>query len=154
MLISCGLLLYRFHENNLQVFLAHPGGPFFAQKDAGSWTIPKGLVEPGEDWLLAAKREFAEEIGIDLPTDGPYLALGPIKQKGGKMVYAWAAEADFEIETVKSNTFPMQWPPRSGQWIQVPEIDRAGWFALAEAQEKILAAQWALVEELVTKLVS
>ncbi len=148
MLISCGLLIYRFREKNLQVFLAHPGGPFFANKDAGAWTIPKGLVEEGEDRLVAAKREFAEEIGLEPPTDGPYLPLGPIKQKGGKMVYAWAAVADFEIEVVKSNTFPMQWPPKSGKWIQCPEVDRAGWFSLAEAQEKILAAQWALVEEL------
>ncbi len=151
MLISCGLLMYRFREGNVQVFLAHPGGPFFANKDAGMWTIPKGLVEEGEDKLLAAKREFAEEIGLAVPTDGPFLPLGPIKQKGGKLVYAWAAEADFEVKEVKSNTFPVQWPPKSGQWIRFPEVDRAEWFSLEEAKVKILAAQWALVEEMMGK---
>ncbi len=152
MLISCGLLLYRRRAGNLEVLLAHPGGPYFANRDAGIWGIPKGLVEAGEDRLLAARREFEEEIGLAPPTDGPFLPLGPIKQKGGKIVYAWAAEADFEPGALKSNTFKMQWPPRSGQWIQCPEIDRAEWFSLAEAQEKILAAQWALVEELVKVL--
>ena len=152
MLISCGLLLYRFREGNLQVFLAHPGGPFFVNKNAGMWTIPKGLVEEGEDKLLAAKREFTEEIGLAPPTDGPFLPLAPIQQKGGKLVYAWAAEADFEIKEVKSNTFPLQWPPKSGQWIQFPEVDRAEWFSLEAAKAKILAAQWALVEELREKL--
>lgn len=130
------------------MFLAHPGGPFFAHKDAGAWTIPKGLVEEGEDRLLAAKREFEEEIGRMPPANGPYLPLGPIKQKGGKLVYAWAVEADFEIGEIKSNTFPLQWPPKSGKWIQCPEVDRAGWFSMAAAQEKILAAQWPLMEEL------
>ncbi len=151
MLISCGLLLYRIRNKQPEIFLAHPGGPFFMHKDAGSWTIPKGLVEEGEDKLLAARREFTEEIGLPLPTAGPFLPLGPIKQKGGKIVYAWAAEADFDVAEVKSLTFPMQWPPKSGQWIQVPEVDRAAWFSLTEAQEKILPAQWALVEELAEK---
>ena len=152
MLISCGLLLYRFRDEQIEVFLAHPGGPFFAHRDTGIWGIPKGLVEEGEDWLLAARREFEEEIGLVPPTNGPFMSLGPIKQKGGKMVYAWAAEADFEIKEVRSNTFPLQWPYKSGKWIQCPEVDRAGWFPLAEAQEKMLAAQWALVEELIKKV--
>ncbi len=147
MLISCGLLLYRLREGNLEVFLAHPGGPFFASKDAGIWGIPKGLLEEGEDWLVAAKREFQEEIGLELPSDGLFLPLSPIKQKGGKMVYAWASEANFEIGEIKSNTFSMQWPPKSGKWISCPEVDRAEWFSLEKAKEKVLAAQWALVEE-------
>ncbi len=151
MLISCGLLLYRLREENLEVFLCHPGGPFFADRDAGIWGIPKGLVEEGEDRLVAAKREFEEEIGLAVPTNGPFLPLSPIKQKGNKMVYAWAAEADFEIEEVNSNTFPIQWPPKSGKWVRFPEVDCAEWFSLAAAQEKILAAQWALVEELKEK---
>ena len=143
---SAGLLLYRRFRGPIEVFLVHPGGPFWAKKDAGSWSIPKGEIEPGEDALEAAKREFQEETG-HTPV-GTFQPLDPIRQKGGKIVYAWAAQCDLDSSAVKSNTFSMEWPPRSGKMQEFPEIDRAGWFEIAEARHKILKGQLGLLEQL------
>jgi len=143
---SAGLLLYRRSNGLLEVFLVHPGGPFWAKKDAGSWSIPKGEIEAGEDLLEAAKREFQEETGL-VPV-GTFQPLEPIRQKGGKIVHAWAAECDLDSATIKSNTFSMEWPPRSGKMQEFPEIDRAGWFEIGVAKRKILKSQLALLEQL------
>ena len=142
---SAGILLYRFHQREWQVLLVHPGGPFWAKKDAGAWSIPKGEFEPGEEPLIAAKRELQEETGIVVT--GDCLALTPVKQKSGKIVYAWAAAGDVDPAAIQSNTFEMEWPPKSGKTTTFPEIDRAGWFTLAQAQEKILPAQLPLLAE-------
>lgn len=144
--ISAGLLMYRIRESALQVLLAHPGGPLFKNKDDDAWSIPKGEIEPGENLLAAAQREFEEETGVK--PNGPFIALAPIKQKGGKIVHAWAFEGDCDPQAIRSNLFTMEWPPRSGQQAEFPEIDRAEFFGLATAQQKIKAAQWALIEEL------
>jgi predicted NUDIX family NTP pyrophosphohydrolase len=138
--------MYRIHDGKLQVLLAHPGGPFFTNKDEGAWTIPKGEAEPGEDLLETAKREFEEETGVT-PT-GPFTALRPVKQKGGKIVHAWAFLGNCEPSTIVSNTFKMQWPPRSGRLMAFPEIDRADFFDVAVARRKIKAGQEGLIEEL------
>ena len=137
--VSAGLLVYRRRGGEIEVLLVHPGGPFFRNKDEGSWSIPKGEVEGEEDLLGRAKIEFREELGTDPPA-APYFELGTIKQKGGKTVHAWACEGDF-TGPPRSNTFPMEWPPRSGKMQEFPEIDRAEWFALPEAQLKINPAQ-------------
>ena len=129
------------------MLLVHPGGPFFAKKHAGVWTIPKGIPDAGEDLLECAKREFREETGF-APGDGEYLPLGSVKQKGGKTVHAWAVQGDCDPAQLRSNTFKLQWPPKSGKWIEVPEIDRAAWFGLAEAAEKINPAQAAMLPRL------
>src|SRR5204862_1353118 len=121
--ISAGLLLYRVHQRATEAFLGHPGGPFWAKKDAGAWSIPKGEIDEGEDPLAAAKREFAEETG--LRPDGELIALAPIRQKGGKVVLAWAIEGDCDARTIQSNAFSMEWPPKSGKMAEFPEIDRA-----------------------------
>src|ERR1700732_1225270 len=121
--VSAGLLMYRMKEGSLQVLLAHPGGPFYRNKDDGAWSIPKGEIEPGEDLLEGAKREFAEEIGV-MP-NGPFIALKPVKQKGGKIIHAWSFEGDCEPGAIVSNTFTLEWPPRSGRHMEFPEIDRA-----------------------------
>ena len=144
--VSAGLLMYRIQDGKLQVLLAHPGGPFFKNKDEGAWTIPKGEIEPGEDLLEAAKREFEEETGVT-PT-GPFTALTPIRQKGGKVVHAWAFKGDCDPAEIVSNTFCIEWPPRSGRLMDFPEIDRAEFFDLAVASRKIKAAQTALIDEL------
>lgn len=144
--VSAGLLMYRIQQGNLQVLLAHPGGPYFEAKDLGAWTIPKGLIEADEDPLAAARREFQEETGV-VPT-GPFLALAPVKQKGGKLVHAWAFEGDCDPASNQCNTFKMQWPPRSGKWMSFPEVDRTEFFDSAEAKRKINPAQIALIEEL------
>jgi predicted NUDIX family NTP pyrophosphohydrolase len=144
---SAGLLLFRRHQGCLEVFLVHPGGPFWRNKDLGAWSIPKGECAPGEDLLVAARRELLEETGYDVA--GPFASLGPIRQAGGKMVYAWAAEADIDPARVVSNTFTVEWPPRSGRQQEFPEIDRAAWFPLEEARIKILAGQVPLLEQLV-----
>lgn len=149
--ISAGLLLYKLAAGELQVLLVHPGGPFFRNKDAGAWTIPKGEVQESEDLFATARREFAEETGLT-PT-GEFLALTPIKQKGGKVVHAWAVAGNFNPADLKSNTFQLEWPPKSGKFAAFPEVDRAAWFTLAQAKEKINAAQLSLVEELAAKLV-
>ena len=143
--VSAGLLMYRIHDGELQMLLAHPGGPFFKNKDDGAWSIPKGEVEPGEDLLETAKREFEEETGV-IPT-GPFIALKPIKQKGGKIVHAWAFKSDCDPSAIVSNTFTMEWPPKSGRLMEFPEMDRADFFEVAAAIRKIKAGQEALIEE-------
>jgi predicted NUDIX family NTP pyrophosphohydrolase len=145
---SAGILMYRVADGGeLQVLLVHPGGPFFVKKDAGVWTIPKGMPNEGEDLLDCAHREFREETGVDAGA-GPFLPLGSVKQKGGKTVHAWAVRGDCDPAECKSNTFKVQWPPKSGEWITVPEIDRAEFFSVKQAAEKINAAQ----AEFVTRL--
>jgi predicted NUDIX family NTP pyrophosphohydrolase len=138
--------MYRIYGGTLQVLLAHPGGPFFKNKDEGAWSIPKGEVEPGEDLLETAKREFEEETGIT--PKGPFIALTPITQKGGKIVHAWAFEDDCDPSAILSNTFTIEWPPKSGQQMDFPEIDRADFFDVGAAKRKVKAAQVALIEEL------
>jgi predicted NUDIX family NTP pyrophosphohydrolase len=144
--ISAGLLLFRRTEGRLEVFLAHPGGPFWANKDVGAWTIPKGLINPGEDQLAAARREFGEETGLH--PGGPFLSLGSVRQKAGKMVYAWACEGDADPAAVVSNTMRVEWPPRSGHWVTIPEIDRCDWFDPATAREKVNPAQAEFIDRL------
>jgi len=143
---SAGVLLYRLRDATPEVFLVHPGGPFWAKKDAGAWSIPKGEAEAGEDLLACAQREFAEETGFALA--GPFQPLAPIRQSGGKVVHAWALEGDCDTAAVKSNTFDLEWPPRSGRVQAFPEIDRAGWFGLAAAREKINPGQRGLLDAL------
>jgi predicted NUDIX family NTP pyrophosphohydrolase len=144
---SAGLLMYRRRDDRVEVLLAHPGGPFWAKKDFGAWSIPKGEFDSDEDSLLAAKREFAEETGI-VP-EGDFVALGEIKQAGGKVVTAWAVEGDCDVSRLKSNAFSMEWPPRSGRMAEFPEVDRWGWFSLDDARERILVGQRAFLERLV-----
>jgi predicted NUDIX family NTP pyrophosphohydrolase len=144
---SAGILLYRRRGQGTEVLLVHPGGPFWVRRDLGAWSIPKGEYGSDEEPLAAARREFAEELGV-APPDGPTLDLGEIRQKGGKLVRAWALEGDLDPEQIVSNTFAVQWPPRSGKWIQVPEVDRAGWFALEDARVRINPAQIALLDRL------
>jgi len=143
---SAGLLLYRVRDGELQVFLAHPGGPFWAKKDLGAWTIPKGEIDEGEDPLAAAKREFAEEIGAAI--DGEFARLEPIRQRSGKAVLAWAVEGDCDPDALSSNPFSMEWPPKSGKLAEFPEVDRAGWFRLADARAKLIAGQLPLLDQL------
>jgi predicted NUDIX family NTP pyrophosphohydrolase len=144
--LSAGLLMYRIKDGRIEILLAHPGGPYFVKRDEGAWTIPKGEPKGNEDLLVTAQREFEEETGVR-PT-GPFMPLQPIKQKGGKVVHAWAFEGECEPGTVKSNTFLMEWPPKSGRQQEFPEMDRAEWFDLATASMKIKAGQEALVDEL------
>jgi predicted NUDIX family NTP pyrophosphohydrolase len=144
--ISAGILLYRIRDDNVEVLLVHPGGPFFRNKDAGSWSIPKGETDDDEDLLAVARRELEEETG--LKPAGPFVPLKPIKQKGGKIVHAWACAGDCDPSQLKSNTFTLEWPPRSGKLQEFPEVDRAEFFDLATAKEKINSAQVALLEEL------
>lgn len=143
---SAGLLLFRDIAGRLEVFLVHPGGPFWARKDAGAWSIPKGAVEEGEDPLAAALREFEEETGTR-PT-GEAMALEPRRQPAGKLVYAWAMRGDLDPAAVTSATFSMEWPPRSGRHQEFPEVDRAGWFTLDAAREKILKGQAPFLQDL------
>lgn len=145
--ISAGLLAYR-RKNGLEVLLAHPGGPFWAKKDDGVWTIPKGLVDPGEDLIAAARREFAEETNLPADTADERIALAPVDQKSGKAVHAFAFEADFDLARFASNEFQIEWPPRSGRRQSFPEIDRIAYFALPIAKVKILLYQRPLLEEL------
>ena len=137
---SAGILLYRRREGRLEVLLAHPGGPWWRHKDLGAWGIPKGLIDDGEDPLDAARREFAEEMGFP-PPEGPAIPLAPLRQRSGKLVLAWAIEGDCDAAAICSNSFAMEWPPRSGRMQDFPEIDRAGWFGIAEARERMLAGQ-------------
>jgi len=136
---SAGILLFRRNASGLEVLLVHPGGPFWAKKDAGAWTIPKGGYEPGEDALAAAKREFEEETGARL--EGEALALGAFRQSSAKLVDVWAVEGDFDPNDLNSNTFAMEWPPRSGRQREFPEVDRAAWFTPQAAADKILKGQ-------------
>lgn len=144
--VSAGLLLFRRGPAGLELFLAHPGGPFWAARDEGAWTIPKGLVEEGEDPLAAARREFREETGI-VPA-GPFLPLGSIRQKAGKTVHAWAWEGDADPDAVHSNTMRTEWPRGSGRWLTFPEVDRCAWFGPAAARARINAAQAELIGRL------
>jgi predicted NUDIX family NTP pyrophosphohydrolase len=137
---SAGLLLYRKRRGSLEVFLVHPGGPFWVNKDDGAWSIPKGEFDPDEDPLKAAKREFREETG--LVSEGEHWPLQPIRQRGGKIVYAWAAHSDLESAAIKSNTFSMEWPPKSGKQAEFPEVDRAEFFDFESAKAKINPAQY------------
>ena len=143
---SAGILLFRDTAGRLEVLLVHPGGPFWAAKDAGAWSIPKGGIDAGEDPLAAARREFEEETGTR-PTGEP-LALEPRRQPGGKLVYAWAMRGDLDHTAVTSMTYSMEWPPRSGRRQDFPEVDRAAWFALDEARTKILKGQAPFLDEL------
>ncbi|MGZ4283801.1 MAG: NUDIX domain-containing protein [Solirubrobacteraceae bacterium] len=144
---SAGLLVHRQRGSQLEVLLVHPGGPMWAKRDAGAWSIPKGEYESDEDPLAAAKREFEEELGTVAP-DGPVIDLGEIKQKGGKIVSAWAVAGDVDVTEITSNTLEVQWPPRSGKMLEIPEVDRAEWFGLHAAREKINAAQAELLDRL------
>jgi predicted NUDIX family NTP pyrophosphohydrolase len=149
--LSAGLLLYRKSNQDkeivLEVLLAHMGGPFWARKDAGAWSMPKGECEPGEDPFVAAKREFEEEMG-SAPPQVQYTDLGSISQPGGKLVTAWAAEADFDAAHAVSNTFELVWPPGSGQVRSFPEVDKAGWFTLEVARVKLVRGQRPLIDRL------
>ena len=147
---SAGILLYRFHTNIPEVLLVHPGGPYWSRKDLGAWSIPKGEFEDDEDALEAAKREFEEETGMRVT--GDFIELNPVKQKSGKVVYAWAVEGNINPEEIISNTFEIEWPPKSGMGKTFPEIDQAVWFTLDKAKIKILEAQVPLIDELKTKL--
>jgi|SRR5688572_9494122 predicted NUDIX family NTP pyrophosphohydrolase len=143
---SAGIILYRHRDSALEIFLVHPGGPFWKNKDSGAWSIPKGEFDEREDPLQAARREFHEETGCSV--DGSFIALRPVRQAGGKIVHAWAVEGDCEAESIRSNSFTVEWPPRSGQRKEFLEVDRAGWFSLELAREKILKGQLMLLDEL------
>jgi predicted NUDIX family NTP pyrophosphohydrolase len=143
---STGLVVYRKRDGILELLLVHPGGPFWKNKDSGAWSIPKGEFSAGEEPLDVAKREFEEEIGLSI--DGSFQPLAPIKQRGGKTVYAWAVEADLDVSHVKSNTFTIEWPPSSGKQKEFPEVDRAEWFPLNVAVEKINQGQSELLRQL------
>src|SRR5579862_6584185 len=147
---SAGVLLYRLRDGAIEVLLVHPGGPFWAKKDEGAWSIPKGEIAPDEEPLAAAIREFAEETGTTLA--GDFRALPPIKQAGGKIVRAWAIAGELDPATIRSNSFEMEWPPRSGKRQSFPEIDRAAWFALDEAKTRINKGQAALLDALSASL--
>jgi predicted NUDIX family NTP pyrophosphohydrolase len=145
---SAGIHLYRTTKHTLEVFLVHPGGPYFKNKDEASWSIPKGEFLDDEEALTAARREFKEETGQAI--DGNFIELGSIKQKNGKIVYAWAVEGDINHETIFSNTCEIEWPPRSGKKLTIPEIDRAAWFSHVVAKQKINPAQAELVDRLIS----
>jgi predicted NUDIX family NTP pyrophosphohydrolase len=147
---SAGVLLYRERAGHVEVLLVHPGGPFWAKKDQGAWSIPKGEFAEGEDAALAARREFAEETGLAL--GGEMMPLEPVRQPGGKVVCAWAMKGDWDPARLKSNTFSMEWPPRSGRQQEFPEVDRAAWFTLREARRKVLKGQTFLLDQLHAKL--
>jgi len=149
---SAGILLYRrTPTGSVEVLLAHPGGPIWERRDTGAWTLPKGEYEPGEEAEAVARREFEEETGHPAP-DGPAIDLGEIRQKGGKIVAAWAIEGDLDPALASSNTFPLEWPPRSGRWIDVPEIDRVAWFSPDDARIRLKETQVPLVERLLDAL--
>jgi predicted NUDIX family NTP pyrophosphohydrolase len=145
---SAALLVYKQAPDGLQVFLVHPGGPFWAKKDLGAWSIPKGEFDDDEDGLAAAQREFFEEVGQRI--DGTFRALAPCKQKGGKVVHTWAVEGDVDEAAVKSNEFDLEWPPKSGRKARFPEVDRGKWFDIAEARRRILPSQAPILDELLT----
>lgn len=138
--------MYRRTDSGRQVLLVHPGGPFWKNKDEGAWSIPKGEVAEGEDLLAAARREFQEELGF--APSGPFVALSSVKQRGGKVVHAWHVEGDYDPLHIRSNTFEMEWPPKSGKLVSFPEVDRAAWFDLSEARRRILVSQLPLLDQL------
>jgi predicted NUDIX family NTP pyrophosphohydrolase len=148
--ISAGILLFRRRPEGVQVMLVHPGGPFWTKKDAGSWSIPKGLTNEGEDWLAAAKREFLEETGMTI--EGECLDLGQHKQPGGKTIVAFAHKGDFDPALLESNTFSIEWPPHSGRMAEFPEVDRAAWCSIKEAMEKATRGQRPIIAALAEKL--
>jgi len=148
---SAGLVVYKMSAGQPEVLLAHMGGPFHAKKDDGHWSIPKGLIDEGEEPLAAAKREFAEELSLAAP-DGEYIELGDIEQHNKKIVSAWAVEADIDVSDIESNTFELEWPPKSGKTQEFPEVDRAAWFGLAEAGRKAIPGQAELFERLANHL--
>jgi predicted NUDIX family NTP pyrophosphohydrolase len=148
---SAGLLMYRRSGGHLEVLLVHPGGPFWTKKDTGAWSIPKGEHDEGEEAFAAAAREFQEETG--LVAHGPFLPLAQVKQQRGKIVQAWAFEGDCQPESLKSSTFSLEWPPKSGRRQEFPEVDRADWFSLEEARRKIVPGQAPLLDELAAKVV-
>lgn len=148
---SAGLLVYRFRDGSLEVLLVHPGGPYWTKKDDGAWSIPKGEFDIGEeDPLKTAKREFKEETGFDV--DGSFMPLDTLKQPSGKIVHAWAIEGDCDAAKIKSNTFKMEWPPRSGKQQEFPEVDRGGWFNLETAKIKLLKGQVGFLDRFLEKL--
>lgn len=149
--LSAGLLLYRTGDDGLEVLIAHPGGPFWAKKDAGAWSIPKGEYNTGEDPWEAAQREFAEELGLAVP-DGPRLELGEVRQAGGKVVTAFAVGADLDVTEARSNTFEIEWPPRSGRMQEFPEVDRVAWVRLEVARTKLLKGQLPVLDRLSSAL--
>jgi predicted NUDIX family NTP pyrophosphohydrolase len=149
--LSAGLLLYRRRGEVLEVMLVHMGGPFWARKDAGAWSIPKGEYEPAEDPLQAARREFTEETGLAVP-DGQPKDLGQIRQPGGKLVHIWALQADVDVSQILSNSFELQWPPGSGRMQRFPEVGKAGWFDLQSADEKLVKGQRPFLSELLSRL--
>ncbi len=146
-LTSAGILLHRRRGGAVEVLLVHPGGPLWARRDLGAWSIPKGEYQPGEDPEAAARREFEEELGTPAPV-GEVIDLGQVRQKSGKLVRAWALEADLDVAGITSNTFQLEWPPRSGRLMETPEVDRAEWFPLTLAREKINPAQAELLDRL------
>jgi predicted NUDIX family NTP pyrophosphohydrolase len=148
---SAGLLVYRLKNGEPQVLIAHMGAPWWAKKDKGAWTVPKGELQEGEEPLEAAKREFQEELGLPLP-DGELIELGQIKQNNNKTVTAWAVEADLDASSISSNTFTVEWPPKGGKMQEFPEIDRAAWFTLSEAAAKLVPGQGGLLENLANAL--
>ncbi|MFB3738385.1 MAG: NUDIX domain-containing protein [Candidatus Velamenicoccus archaeovorus] len=148
--LSAGLLLYRRRSpGELEVLLVHPGGPYWARRDDGSWSIPKGEYEPGEEPLRVAFREFAEELGAEAPGGATPAPLGELRLPSGKRVVAWALEGDLDVAEIRSNTFTMEWPPRSGRSAEFPEVDRAGWFDLGSARRKLLGGQLGFLDRLV-----
>lgn len=148
--MSAGLLMYRYSGSILEVFLVHPGGPFWAKKDEGAWTIPKGLIAPGEDNLAAAKREFEEETSI--ASSEPFIGLGEVRQKSGKRIFAWAFRGSGDAPSVKSNLFSLEWPPHSGRKMDFPEIDKGEFFSLPAARKKINPSQTEFLDRLETRL--
>jgi predicted NUDIX family NTP pyrophosphohydrolase len=148
---SAGILLYRIKNKNPEVFLCHPGGPFYKNKDTAVWTIPKGEFENEEEPLVAAKREFKEETGQEVT--GSFLPLKPVKYRNGKIVYAWAVEGDIDPASVQSNLFPLEWPPKSGKYIDVPEVDKGEWFSIETAKQKILPALSPLLDDLLGNVI-
>ena len=150
--LSAGLLLFRRSPEGPQVFLAHPGGPFWAKKDDGAWSIPKGEYAEGEDPLSVAKREFLEETGSELHLNGPCIELSPVKQPSGKIIRAWAVEGDIDPASIRSNSFSMEWPPKSGRVQTYPEVDRALWCEPVLARQKLLPGQRCLLDELLQRI--
>ena len=150
--LSAGLLLYRRVEGRLEVLLVHPGGPYWSKKDEGAWSVPKGEYGEGEEPLEVAEREFGEELGVEPPDVGGAVFLGELHQPSGKRVSAWALEGDLDASNVRSNTFTMEWPPRSGRTAEFPEVDRAGWFDLETARRKLLRSQVPFIDGLTSTL--
>jgi predicted NUDIX family NTP pyrophosphohydrolase len=148
---SAGILVYRKKDTSVEVLIVHPGGPFWAKKDKGAWSLPKGEFVEGEKGLSAAKREFKEELGLE-PPEGTYTEMGSVKNKSGKTIHAWTIEGDVDVSAITSNTITIEWPPRSGKQQEFPEVDKAGWFSLEKAKEKLNPAQAAFIDRLVQTL--